>query len=66
MQDKSLTLCGRLGVPSVASVDGDNAAFLVTSRSPDSMAHVAQSLPQYAHLHNLRYQLFDNQLDDQE
>ena len=66
MQDKSLTLCDRLGVPSVASVDDGDVAFLVTSRSPDSMAHVAQFLPQYAHLHNLRYQLFDNQLDDQE
>jgi hypothetical protein len=63
IQDKSLALCQHINVVSVAVVDDGDVAYLVTSQSSPTMAHLAQSLPQYAELHGLRYHFFVNELD---
>lgn len=61
MRDKSIALCGRINVPSVSVLDDGDVAYVIASRSPGTMAHLAQSLPAYAALHGLRYHLFANE-----
>ena len=61
MRDKSIALCGHVNVPSVSVLDDGDVAYLITSPSPGTMAHLAQSLPAYAALHGLRYHLFANE-----
>jgi hypothetical protein len=60
MQDKSVALCTHINVPAVAVVDDGDVAFLITAANPDIFGHIAQSLPEYAALHGLRYHLFAN------
>lgn len=60
MRDKSVALCGHINVPCVSVLDDGDVAYLMTSQSPGTMAHLAQSLPVYAALHGLRYHLFAN------
>jgi hypothetical protein len=60
MRDKSISLCGNINVPSVSVLDDGDVAYLITSQSHGTMAHLEQSLPAYAALHGLRYHLFAN------
>jgi hypothetical protein len=60
MRDKSIALCGHVDVPSVSVLDDGDVAYLITSKSPSTMAHIAQSLPAYATRHGLRYHFVAN------
>lgn len=61
VRDKALDLCRYADVPSVATVDDRDVAYLITGRTPPLMSHLGLSLPAYAESRGLRYHLFMNE-----